>query len=287
MKAAMLDTTLGVRAHVHAREIDGTGHTGVRASEPVVSASVFKVPVLIEACERMASGEIDARMRVELNVKDHQVEGPTGLSVFSDPVSLSFRDLCLSMITVSDNRATDVVMEILGIESINRRMISLGLDHTVLERDCHGLFTTVKEDYREFGITVPESLVDDEWTILRTRALDPRRTNRTTPAESTALMSMVWREDGLDPRACGEARRILGAQVWSHRLRRGFPETVKVSGKTGTLPHIRNEIGVVEFPDGRRYAVAVFLRVPSPATVAPRFDDAIAELAREAVMDLR
>lgn len=286
--AARLESGLGLTAYLHAIDLDRGVETGLREDSPVVAASVFKIPVLVEACAQIAAGELDPRRRVDLGAEDFLVAGPTGISVFSDPVSLSFRDLCLSMMSVSDNRATDVAMDIVGRGRINDRMAELGLPGTVLEGDCAHLFATIDEDFAAQGLERPASYFDDAGALLRTRALDPTRTNRTTPRETTRLLGMLWKDERLAPEACAEARRILGLQVWSHRLRSGFPgDAVKTSGKTGTLPYVRNEVGVVEYPDSGRYAVAVFLRLPTPAGNAPDFDRAIGTLAAAAVEDLR
>jgi beta-lactamase class A len=60
-----------------------------------------------------------------------------------------------------------------------------------------------------------------------------------------------------------------------------------VAGKTGTLPAIRNEAGVVSYPDGRRYAAAIFTRADSLVPRQPRIDAAIGAAARIAVDYLR
>jgi beta-lactamase class A len=118
------------------------------------------------------------------------------------------------------------------------------------------------------------------------RAIDAKRTNRTTPREMTRLLSMIWRDEAGPPDACAEVRRIMGLQVWPHRLTSGFGDGVKLSAKTGTLPAIRNEAGVVELPDGSRYAVAVFTRANTYVWTQPAIDAAIGTAARLAVDEL-
>ncbi|RZT66454.1 beta-lactamase class A [Microcella alkaliphila] len=283
-----LEERWGLTAFVHGMALDGDADVGVRADEPVVAASVFKLPVLVEACRQIAAGDIDPTRRFDLAPDDFAVLGPTGIAVFADPVSLSFRDLCLSMMSVSDNRATDVVMDAVGLERVNATMRALGLGSTVLEGDCAALFASITEDLA----VAPDAALDlsaiDEDALRGLRALDPRRTNRTTPREASQLLARLWTDRGIDPSACAEARRILGLQVWSNRLRAGFPDdSVRVSGKTGTLLTVRNEVGVVEHPDGGRCAVSVFLRLPAADAVVPHFDHAIGEIAAAAVAELR
>ncbi|KJY47691.1 hypothetical protein VR46_02055 [Streptomyces sp. NRRL S-444] len=68
----------------------------------------------------------------------------------------------------------------------------------------------------------------------------------------------------------------------------GFPfDDVHVAGKTGSLPTLRNEVGVIEYPDGGRYAVAVFTRAANPAATLPAADAVIGTTARIAVDALR
>jgi len=76
----------------------------------------------------------------------------------------------------------------------------------------------------------------------------------------------------------------MGTQVWPHRLASGFPDDdVLVSGKTGTLPSLRIEVGVVESGGGRRHAVAVFTHSPTARFNLPQADAAIGTAARLAV----
>ena len=88
------------------------------------------------------------------------------------------------------------------------------------------------------------------------RALQPNRETRTTPEDMTRLLSRIWRDEAAPAAACAEVRRLMGHQA-SHRFALGFPDGVAVQTKSGgLLGRIRNEIGVVTYPDGCRYAVA-------------------------------
>ncbi|GAA4307738.1 hypothetical protein GCM10023178_73840 [Actinomadura luteofluorescens] len=109
-----------------------------------------------------------------------------------------------------------------------------------------------------------------------------------TPRDMTRLLSMIWRDEAAPPAESAAMRRLFGLQVWPHRLSSGFPyDDVVVSGKTGTLPTLRNEVGAVEYPDGARYAVAVFTRSMVPVAVLPEADAVIGAAARIAVESLR
>ncbi|ROR74278.1 serine hydrolase [Bogoriella caseilytica] len=286
--AAPLEAELGLTAFVHARDLDSDAQVGLRSEDLVVTASVFKIPVLLEVCRQVAAGERAATDRIDLGAEDFQVLGGTGIAAFSDPISLSLRDLYLSMMNVSDNRATDVVMDLVGWDRIAATLAELGMTQTVLEGDTAALFASMRDDLGiEPGGSMDGVAKNRTREYRAIRAQDPRHSHRSTPEETTRLLGRIWNADGIDASACAEVRRVMGMQVYGHRLRTGFPGSVSVAGKTGTLSFIRNEAGVVTFPDGRRYAVAVFLRHRTADSVAPDLDRAIGTLGAAAVGELR
>lgn len=267
---------------VHAVDLDSGAEFSYNADQPVVLASVFKVPVLVELFRRFADGRLDPAERREIPVEGRS-DGPTGLSVMADPIELSLRDLAYWMMSVSDNAATDMLVNTLGAEAINATLRVLGLTRTRVDGTCDDLYQTMDAD-------VP-GLRRGEWDAVSlgaARAVDPERTlHAGTAAEITQLLSMIWTDNAADPAGCAEMRRILRLQAWPHRLRSGFPESdAVVAGKTGTLPFWRNEVGVVENAGGR-YAVAVFVRTSVHAYRNPSADACIGTLARLAVDHLR
>lgn len=277
----------GSLAWVHAVDVDHPDQqVCFGADEPVVAASVFKVPVLVEMCRQIADGTLDGRQRVRIAADERRTDGGTGISVMLDDIELSLRDLAVLMMSVSDNRATDVICDLVGLDAVNSLLQRLGLPGTVLLGDCQYLFDTVAEDLGGRDYDSIEAGPDDPRLTLR--AVRPSETIRTTPRETTTLLGKLWRDEDLDPAACAEARRILALQVWPHRLAAGFPDDrVALSGKTGTFAAVRNEVGVVEYPDGGRYAVAVFLRSGTAAARNPWADRAIGRIGRIAVDALR
>lgn len=95
---------------------------------------------------------------------------------------------------------------------------------------------------------------------IRTGETGGRRAAPDRPPLARPLGALLGADDPLAtaPESCAAVRRLMRLQVWPHRLASGFPDDGwGVAGKTGTLPGIRNEIGVVEPPDGSRVAVAV------------------------------
>lgn len=280
----------GVRAAMHARDLATGNEVGVDADEPVVLASVFKVPIAVELVRQFGSGKLSPAERVRVPAS-RRTMGPTGISALVDDVEMSLRDLAQLMISVSDNTATDVILERLGADSVTATMRALGLDDTVIELDCAGLLGRLLDDLqlsdeeRARGEEVFTTLPAERWE--RCRDLHAPTTNRSTPRQITRLLELIWNDEAAPAEGCALVRLFMGQQVWPHRLRSGFPDAVRTSGKTGTLSFIRNEAGVVEYPDGGRYAVAVFTVADRPDEVQPDADRVTGTVARLAVDALR
>lgn len=275
----------GAVGRLHAREIGTDREIGLGADDAVVLASTFKVPVALEVFAQAAEGRLDLTERVRVPVEG-RAPGPTGLSVFCAEAELSLHDLARSMITVSDNAATDVVCERVGLDRVAARLTSLGLSEIVIPYDCRGIFATMYEDAARAGLPADE-LPSDVEVLRALRALDPLQTDCGTPRAMTRLLELIWTDSAGPAVACAQVREVMAQQVWPHRLTAGFPADVTVAGKTGTLPSQHNEIGVLGYPDGRSFAVAVYVRSDRYELRQPLLDRAIGEAARIAVDALR
>lgn len=270
----------GVRGFVHARDLDGDAEAGLDPDAPVVLASVFKLPILLEYARQAAAGEVERTERLTVTAADK--DGGIGTSGCADDVSLTLRDLAHFMMSMSDNAATDVLLRRVGLDHVNATLQDLGLSRTRLIGGCATLFQSVMD---EIGTLETEGVPEERIRALAVR--DPERTTAGTAREITTLLGLVWRDEAGPAEACAEVRDIMSRQIWPHRLSSGFPDEVKVSAKTGTLWGVRNEAGVVEYPDGGRYAVAVFLHGDHLGFRMPAADAAIGKAARIAVGHLR
>ncbi|WP_246214222.1 serine hydrolase [Kitasatospora viridis] len=270
----------GVSGLLHARDLDGPAELAIGADTPVATASVHKLCLLTTLFREAAAGRIDLTRQVEVPAAG-RTGGPTGLAAMLDPARLSLRDLAYLATAVSDNAAADLLWDELGLDLVNRTMADLGLTRTVAVHRLRDLLAVLAED-RAGGSPV------DPAVVARLRVLDPAATNRSTPRELTELLTAIWHDRACRGEHGAALRRLLGLQVWPHRLASGFPfDDVRVYGKTGTLPTLRHEVGVVEYPDGGRYAVAVFTRAAATSMTLPAADAVIGTAARLAVDALR
>ena len=108
------------------QSLDGHAEVDLRADVPVVPASVVKVQVALEAETWFADGRLDAGEPVRLSAANRTF-GPTGISLFDDDAVVSWRDLVVLMLTISDNHATDTLLRRVGIDAVNATAARLGL----------------------------------------------------------------------------------------------------------------------------------------------------------------
>lgn len=275
-----------VTGAVHVMDLATGSEVGVEADDPRCAASVFKLPVLVTLVRLADEGAIDLDEQVTVPLAD-RTSGPTGISAMSGPVTMSWRDLARLMIVVSDNAATDVILDRIGVHAVDRALVELGCTATRVPHDIRTLFASIVEDAGIRSISeLPTALTGG--TPGSWRALTPLRTIHTTARDMTRLLARVWDDTAASPASCALVREILHQQVWPHRLASGFPEDEYVTGgKTGTLPPVRNEVGVVSHSDGSRYAVAVLTTARAVSFKHPPADAVIGEAARIAVDALR
>ncbi|MFF9508321.1 serine hydrolase [Streptomyces sp. NPDC014724] len=280
----------GVEGFFFARDIDGERTIAVAADEPVCLASVFKIPVALAYAREAAAGRLERTERHEVDPKYR--DGGIGTSGCADPVGMSLRDLVHMMMTMSDNAATDVVLDRVGLDTVNVMLAELGRRQTHLIGGCLeltsslfadlGVTTEVEAHARMAALTAqgPEKVMELSVCV-------PRRTTRGTARDIAELLALVWRDEAGPAEACAEVRAVMAQQIWPHRLSSGFDDGYRLAGKTGTLPGWRNEAGVVEALGGGRWAVAVFTRSDIPDFRNPRADRVIGQVARLAVDELR
>lgn len=247
----------GAEGQLHVVDIDDPGRdVAIGADAPMVLSSVFKVHLVL-AMLRAGDGGRDLRERVRLGVE--RTHGSPGLAMLADPVEISLRDLGTLALTVSDVAAADALFDALGGEpALREPLAALDLSATALHGCCRDLFAAVAGEH-------------------------DRPVSRSTPRDLTRLLSLVWRDEAATPPACAQLRQLLRGQALRPRIAAGFLEPGwRTATKSGTLPGLRNDIGVVE-RDGRRHAVAISVRSAEGAQPSPGDDALLGRVARLAV----
>ena len=206
----------------------GTGESyGYRADEPMPTASLIKLAVMVEAYRQADAGKIDLSDPVKLADGD-KVPGSGILTQhFSAGLQLSLRDAIRLMIAYSDNTATNLVLEHIGLASTGAAMEQLGLPNTKIHAKVFRSDTSIApERSRQFGL------------------------GSTTAAETVRLLELIDRKEAASPPACEEMLEHLRACENRTSLPRFLPEGTKVAFKTGSVTAVRTAGGIIESPGG-------------------------------------
>jgi beta-lactamase class A len=287
MPAGEIFDRVGVQARLHVVDVDSGREVGLRADEQVVIASVFKILLVLEFARQAVAGQVDPTERVLVRAEDRL--GGWGTAGCADDVELSLRDLAYLTMSVSDNTAADLLLRRVGPDVVPLLAAELGLTRTrvvggprqVLESMFADVGARDADEFARIFSTLPEE------RIRALRVFDPAHTTSSTAREITRLLTLIWRDEAGPAAACAMVRELMARQMFWTRLASGFPPDVRVAGKTGTLPGLHIEAGVVEYPDGGRYAVAVFAQTQRLTTRRIDVDLAMGEAARTAVEALR
>jgi beta-lactamase class A len=213
-------------AGVFAANAEGQALFCENEDEPFPSASVIKLPLVMTLYADAARGllDLDESMRV-----GDRVDGSGVLRHLHDVQQLSLRDLAMLAIIVSDNTATNRLIERIGPERVGERLREWGCSKTRLSRKMYD-FESAK------------------------RGLE----NVMTARETASLLLRLQRAECED-RATSDAVLAVLAQCQDRTmLLRYLPYAAKVPHKTGTLDESRNDAGIV--PGDRPVIVAAFTR---------------------------
>lgn len=289
----------GCRGSVAVLDIDGCGRVTFGDDRLMVAASTFKIVVALELFCQGAEGTLDVAERVRLSPAQ-ATPGGQGFCIFEDETEVSLRDAARMMLTISDNTATDVLIRRLSLPRIQARLAGLGLDRIQLAGTIGQEFDAIGRDagfdgWKEMGHAMERAGspadADRIWRrALAAPSLRPGRVTSATAGQTAALLRLIWRDEAGPGEACRAVRTIMGQQRLTRKIASGFTDEVRVAAKSGSVPGcVSNDAGVVRFPDGSRFAVAVFTSPggPGPGSGAAQFDAVIGVAARLAVEHLR
>ncbi len=220
---ARFDGVLGVAA------LDlSNGHVFSHNGDAVFTqASSIKIPILIELFQAERQHQLRFSDGVTLTPKD-AVGGDGSLQVSlrkGESVTLTIEDLAKAMILESDNTATNRLIDMVGMERVNRTLESLGLRKTRLRR----------------------KMMDDA-------AVERGDENVSTPLEMARLAELLYHGKILDAEASGRMLALL-KQVKA-AMRGAVPARYEVAAKPGSVDGVACETGII-FLDRRPFALTV------------------------------
>jgi beta-lactamase class A len=251
----------GVRAGVMAKRLPDGPTIAVDADSLFPTASVIKLPILVALYRQFEQGALNPGQGITLRT-DHARPGSGVLQYLRGGTILPLVDVATLMIILSDNTATNEVIDVLGpdhesrLEAVNAPMRALGLRHTVLLNKLYSWETKKKTDEaRRFGIGV------------------------SSPADMELLLERIDGGSAAGRAACDSMLEILGRQQDVQLAARYLPfaadTTLRIANKTGSLDAVKNDVGIVRGGRGS-YVYAIFCdesrtqgeETDNPATLA-------------------
>jgi len=196
----------------------------LHADEVFPQASSIKVAVLAELYHQAQTGKLKLTDLYSVQASDLVADSNLMGGLTPGVTRVTLRDLATMMVAVSDNSATNVLIDRVGMENVNLLMDSLGLMHTRLRRKMMDL-----------------------------KAAGEGRENISTPAEMMALFEDLYRGKILNPEMTADFFKVLSTHKESF-IPRDLPEGLKIANKPGELEGVRNDSGVV-FIENRPYVI--------------------------------
>lgn len=227
------------------RDLETNEELSLNGDLVFTQASAIKLPILYELFRQAEGGGQDLDASVTFRGQDVTPGSGVLQQLTPGRVTLTLRDVATLMITVSDNSATNMIIDRVGMENVNATMSSLGLTHTRLQR---------------------KMMDRDAWV--------EDRENLSTPNEQARLLEHLHRRQGPSPESSEEILRILSIPK-SSRIRSLLPPGTRVAHKTGSVSGVVVDVGIVYLPD-RPFLVSAMVNWAEGAAEAER---AIGEIA--------
>ncbi len=227
---ALLDDLEGADSISVAVRIPATGASFHHHADIVMSsASTIKILILAALARAVDAGTLDLATRVP--IQPEQLSAGSGiLNELVTPLELTLADHAHLMIAISDNTASNVLIDAVGMEAIAETASTLELSGTALQRRFLG------------------------------RLPDPGTPeNLTTANDLVTILTAIAADTVASPELCDWMRQRLALQHYLNRLPRTLPAGVTFAGKSGSLEGFDHDCGILTGPHGQAIA-AVMVR---------------------------
>jgi beta-lactamase class A len=234
---------------IYAKNLDTGKDYALRADEQVRTASTIKFPIMVEVFHQVAEGK--AAWTDEFTLTKQNKTGGSGvLGEFSDGTKVDLKTATNLMIVVSDNTATNLILDKFGGDAVNARMDALGLKQTRSIGKIGGGGKSKAWDeplYKLYGIGV------------------------SSPRDMVKLLEMLERGEVINKETSAEMIGILKRQQFTDGLGRNLLDTVPIASKSGAIDRLRSDVGIVYTRRGR---IAMAITVDDMPVVHYSMDNA-------------
>ncbi|MHC6180871.1 serine hydrolase [Clostridium sp. JNZ X4-2] len=184
----------------------------------VPSASLIKIPIMMEILELVKKGTLSLKQRITVN---DEIKVPFSiLNLLESGNSYTLKDIITLMIIQSDNTAANILIDLAGMSNVNNYIKKLGLKNTVLQRKM------MDSDARKEG-----------------------RENKTTAADMAKFFEIIYKGVKVGNPYNILMKNILTAQLDNSVMRLYIPDDTLIAHKTGDLDGISHDTGIVYLPN--------------------------------------
>lgn len=212
LEKAVSETPFDVGVSLMTLDGETWGH---RADEPCSAASVIKIPIMIEIFHQIDAGQRTLDDIYTLK-KDDKTPGSGVLLHMHDGLDVTLYDLLYLMMSISDNTATNLLIDFAGMDNVNQRMRGWNMTGSVLNRKMQG------------------------------KPAEPgQQENFIVPSECSEMIRMILDGEAASSDSCQTMTQILTTQQNKRRLARPLPADtdIEFGSKTGTIKGVCNDCG--------------------------------------------
>ncbi len=218
-----------------AKNLDTGASYGISEDERVRTASTIKVPIMAATFALVTEGK--AKWSDELVLtKEKKVSGAGILPDFGDGLRLTLRDAAHLMIMLSDNTATNLVLDHVTADAVNEKLESFGLKFT--------------RSLRKIGGGGESKLFAADWNKKPDGSSSRYGIGVATPREMVELLEKIERGSIVSTEACKEMIGILKRQQYHDGIARSV-KGIETATKPGALDALRSDIGIFYTKRGR------------------------------------
>ena len=215
-------------------DLDTGSYLNFNGDTAFASASTIKVPILVAFFQAVEDGKVQLDQTLTLK-SEHIVGGSGEMQDDAPGKKYSALEVAKKMIVVSDNTATNMMIELLGgAEVLNQHFANWGL----------------------------------RATVLRNNLPDLEGTNTTSPQDLINIIAQIDRGSLVSVKSRDRILQIMRQTKNDSLLPRGLGEGSVIAHKTGNINTMLADAGMVDLPNGKRYLVAVMVKHP-PETEKP------------------
>jgi beta-lactamase class A len=262
----------------------------LNGSTPFPMASVFKIPVLVEVLALAGEGKLTLDEEISIQKIDQHLGSGIISSLTAPGIKLSVRNLVNLMMLISDNSATDILVEKVGAENVTKRLRGFGIDGITVNRTCQELIMDFAGlDYAKYkGLDLDQFSAEfmkaanqnpaSHKEAVEKFSLDPK--DQSTPLAMNSLLEKIFKKEILDAESCQFIlSTMLKCQTGESRIKGGLPPGTAVAHKTGTIAGTVNDTGIIYLPDGLGH-VALTILTKNFMSETSEVEDLIATIAK-------